>query len=213
MQTLPHMHLHQRTQTHTHTLAHMLISRPVVSLYLLHTYTHIHLFTMVMTCSRERTSVARRPCWDSEGLHANPIATNTRARTHSLTWSYVTASIEIPPDKHSLAKRRCLVRLRFSMLLFNLALLPLIGTVSYTWLSTAKIMNGLERTHLLSFAPEPSLRFIISFFFSSLPQFPLAFPTVIPITANYPSFCFCWKRESMNVNWRGFLCPWFVWWY
>lgn len=119
MQTLPHTHSHSSTHTHTRGCKY----QDLLSVFCSHsqTHTHRHLFTMVMSCSRERTSVAARPCWDW-GCHANPTPTHTR--TYSPPRSYKTASIHVLPDthKHALTKRCCLAAMQFIMLLFSLAL-------------------------------------------------------------------------------------------
>ncbi len=114
--TYRHSYIHIHTRANTHTYTHSCKYQDMSCLLL--TFAHIqpyahthprtcrHLFTMVMSCSREWTSVAARPCWD-QGCHANfkPMHTHTHTLSHicirSLPRSYKTSSYHMLLDTHT----------------------------------------------------------------------------------------------------------------
>lgn len=124
--------------------------------------------------------------------------THIHTCTLYLPLSYKTASVHIPDRQtHTLTNRCCLVGVPFIMLLFRLAL-HFICTVPCKLLSAAKIMNSLERTHILSFSSVLSLGFFRFYFplFSLLWHF-LPRYLLLPIILSTP---FYWKNVLMNVT-------------
>lgn len=152
MQTPPpptHTRTHMDT-SHLSKHAHKHSCKYQGLLYVLHShtysYTHTqrHLFTMVMSCSREWTSVAARPCW-GWWCHANPSPTHMHTRFHcfSVPWSYKTACIHVLLGAVTLT---CSLSRCSSVLLYVCS----ICTATRKWLSAAKIINSLEFKCLLS---------------------------------------------------------------
>lgn len=81
-----------------------------------HMHTHRHLFTMVMSSSREWTAVAAWPCWGAE-CNANPAPTYTCIDVHALT-----THVFLDTYWHTLTKTCWFVGVLSIMLLFSLAL-------------------------------------------------------------------------------------------
>lgn len=154
MQTPPpptHTHTHMDTSylsKHAHTNTVVNIRACCMSYTHTYSYTHTHtqrhLFTMVMSCSREWTSVAARPCW-GWWCHANPSPTHMHTRFHcfSVPWSYKTACIHVLLGAVTLT---CSLSRCSSVLLYVCS----ICTATRKWLSAAKIINSLEFKCLLS---------------------------------------------------------------
>lgn len=147
---------------------------------------------MVMSCSREWTSVAARPCW-GWWCHANPSPTHMHTRFHcfSVPWSYKTACIHVLLGAVTLT---CSLSRCSSVLLYVCS----ICTATRKWLSAAKIINSLEFKCLLSLSLG-SLTGII------LPCFCLAWRfqlwrLLMPVILSLCFFCFSWINVLKNVT-------------